>query len=44
VMYRRLCERQFSAELSSCDLALWEPAGEASAELASVESTLATRP
>ncbi len=34
VIYRWLCERQFSAELSSCELALWNPADEASAAAA----------
>ena len=29
VMYRRLCERQFSEELSSCELAPWDKEGEA---------------
>lgn len=30
VIYRRLCEWQFSAELSSCELPPWDAAGEAS--------------
>jgi hypothetical protein len=32
VIYRRLCERQFPTQLSSCELALWDTSAEAATE------------